>query len=182
MFQTIVVATDLSEASDMVISCLRGLRGLGTRKVVLAHALGVRYEEEIARLLSQMAQSKLAQQRATIEDQGFQVALEVGPGTPMLEVNRIAKEHQASLVVVGSLGATCAREGLLGGTALAILHRAEIPVLVVRVQVTEPGTKEKCRAIWRTSRSMFFSRRISRTTPRKPSRRSSNWRRTACIA
>jgi len=147
MFQTIAIATDLSEASDMVIACLRGLHDLGTRKVVLAHAVGVRHEEEIAHLLSQMAESKLASQRAAIEAQGFQVAVQVGPGTPMVEVNRIAKEHQASLIVVGSLGSTLAREVLLGGTALAILHRAEIPVLVVRLRVTEPGAKEKCRAV-----------------------------------
>ncbi len=147
MFETIVVATDLSETSDMVIGCLRGLHDLGTRKVVLAHALGVRYEEEIARLLSQMAESKLAQQRVAIEDQGFQVAVEIGPGTPMMEINRIAQERRASLIVVGSLGATCAREALLGGTALAILHHAEIPVLVVRVRVAEPGAKEKCRVV-----------------------------------
>ncbi len=147
MFETIVVATDLSEASDMVITCLRGLHDLGTRKVVLAHALGVRYEEEIARLLSQMAEPKLTNQRAALEAQGFQVAVEVGPGTAMVEVNRIAEKHRASLIVVGSLGATCTREALLGGTALAILHRAQIPVLVVRVRVAEPGASEKCRVI-----------------------------------
>jgi nucleotide-binding universal stress UspA family protein len=147
MFETIVVATDLSEASDSVIACLHGLRDLGARKVVLAHSVGVKYEEEIAHLLSQMAESKLASQRAVIEAQGFQVTVEIGSGTPMVEVNRIAKEHGASLIVVGSLGATMAREVLLGGVALAILYRAEIPVLIVRLRVAEPGAAEKCRVV-----------------------------------
>lgn len=147
MFDTIVVATDLSEASDSVISCMHGLRDLGVSNVVLAHAVGVKYEEEMAHLLSQMAESKLASQRAAIEAQGFQVTAEIGSGTPMVEVNRIAKEHGASLIVVGSLGATLAREVLLGGAALAILHRAEIPVLIVRLRVAEPGAAEKCRVV-----------------------------------
>jgi nucleotide-binding universal stress UspA family protein len=147
MFETIVVATDLSEASDSVIACLHGLRDFGARKVVLAHSVGVKYEEEIAHLLAQIAESKLASQRTVIEAQGFEVAVEVGSGTPMVEVNRIAKEHRAALIVVGSLGATLAREVLLGGAALAILHQAEIPVLIVRLRVAEPGAAEKCRVV-----------------------------------
>jgi nucleotide-binding universal stress UspA family protein len=147
MFATVVVATDLSEASDQVVRCLDGLRVLGTRRVILAHAVGVRHLEEIAHLLVSLAEPKLAQQKATVEALGFEAAVEIGSRTAMVEVNRIAGKHQASLIVVGSLGATCAREVLLGGTALAIVHHAKVPVLVVRLRVSEPDAQGKCQVV-----------------------------------
>jgi nucleotide-binding universal stress UspA family protein len=55
------------------------------------------------------------------------------------EVNRIADERQASLIVVGSHGATLARELFLGGTALNIVSHAIRPVLVIRLKTAETG-------------------------------------------
>ena len=47
MFKKILVATDLSEASDRVIGCLHGLRSFGATEVILVHALGIKYLHDL---------------------------------------------------------------------------------------------------------------------------------------
>jgi len=164
MFRTILVATDLSEASDHVIECLHELREWGAEKAILVHALGVRHLEEIARLLTLQAEPKLAQQKAKLESQGFETTIEIASGVPATEINRVAEQRKASLIVVGSHGATCARETLLGGAALAILHGATIPVLLVRIKISEPEAVDHCESACRNiKRHILFATDFSDT-------------------
>jgi nucleotide-binding universal stress UspA family protein len=144
MFKTIVIATDLSLASDRVIRCLPELRAWGVKEAVLVHAFGLRHLVDMEKGLAKMAEPKLAEQKATLQARGFRIDVEVAPRSPSLEVNRIAKERDASLIVVGSHGATLSSEVLLGGAALAILERAELPVLVLRVRVYDEEAQKRC--------------------------------------
>jgi nucleotide-binding universal stress UspA family protein len=143
MFSTVLVATDLSPASDHVISCLHGMRPLGTTRVILTHALGVRHLEEMVRLLAHQAEPKLRQQKQAVEDQGFEVEAVMAPGIPSMEINRVANEKRASMIVIGSHGATLGREVLLGGVALEVLHRAELPVFIAQLKIFE-GVEKPC--------------------------------------
>jgi nucleotide-binding universal stress UspA family protein len=147
MFTKIVVATDLSPASDRVIGCLRGLKPLGARQAVLVHALGLRHLQVMQYELARFVEPRLTQQKAALEALGYETTIQTAPGIPEFEVNRIATEQQASLITVGSHGATLAREVLIGGVALAILHRATAPVLVMRLRITEENHATKCEAI-----------------------------------
>ena len=136
MFDKIVIATDLSKSSDAVIGCLGSLRMLGTSKAVLVHALGLKYMKDVTPILVDLAEPHLLDQKQTLEQQGFTADSRIAYGVPMEEVNRIAREENASLIVVGSHGATCTQELLLGGAALAILHYAHLPVLLVRLKIS----------------------------------------------
>lgn|SRR5512139_3682184 len=144
MFKTIVIATDLSLASDHVIGCLRELRAWGVKEAVLVHAFGLRHLVDMATAFAKTAEPKLAEQKAVLQARGFRTDVEFAPRSPSLEVNRIAKEREASFIVVGSHGATLSSEVLLGGAALAILERAELPVLVIRVKVYDEEAKKRC--------------------------------------
>jgi nucleotide-binding universal stress UspA family protein len=135
MFTKIVVATDFSEASDSVIGCLHGLKPLGVQEVILMHALGLRHLEELKYLLAPQAERKLQDQKAELVDQGFQVTVRIEPGLPAAEINRVARETKASMIVVGSHGATLSREVLLGSVATEVLHRSRHPVLVARLKI-----------------------------------------------
>ena len=79
-----------------------------------------------------------------VEAQGFETTRVIAPGLPVFEVNRVAKERNASLIVVGSHGWTLAKEALLGGTATGILHHAELPVLVVRLKIWDQDGHSRC--------------------------------------
>ena len=147
MFSSILVATDLSESSDQVIKCLHGLRKFGAKKVILAHALGLKHLEDLKYVLTPMVEPKLLAQKAMIEKQGFETSVEIAPGVPEWEINRLAKEKKVSLIVVGSHGATLAKEVLLGSVAFKILSSATTPALVVRLKIIEGNLGKRCEAV-----------------------------------
>lgn len=147
MFTTVVVATDLSAASDAVVGCLHGLRPLGTRQAILFHALGIRHLEVMQYELARLAEPRLQAQKAMLEQQGFETTIIVAPGPVWLEIDRVVKEQNASLIAVGSHGASMAREVLLGSTALELLHHTTVPVLIIRLEISESEQEHRCRVV-----------------------------------
>lgn len=143
MFNTVLVATDLSEASEQVIHSLHGLTALGTRKVILVHALGLRHLEVLKYELARYVEPFLAKQKCRLEAQGFETVVVIAPGLPAFEMDRIATEREASMIVVGSHGSSLAREMLLGGVATSILHHTTCPVLVVRLNIRGKDTRSR---------------------------------------
>ncbi|WP_028323938.1 universal stress protein [Desulfatirhabdium butyrativorans] len=147
MFDKIVVATDLSPASDQVLGCLHGLKPLGAREVVLTHALGIRHLEELQCVLAPQVEPGLLQQKSFLEAQGFQVTIQIEPGLPAIEIDQVARKNNASLIVLGSHGATLSREILLGSVATEVLHHSRHPVLVVRPKIDDSGVQVRCEQI-----------------------------------
>jgi len=147
MFDKILIATDLSKASDRVLACTRGLIPLGAKTAILVNALGIKPLEEMRHGMARFIEPYLKKQRELLETEGFQAASELALGPAVVEVNRIAKERGASLIVVGSHGATLAREMFLGGTALGIVSHASVPVLLIRLKITEDGEETRCEAM-----------------------------------
>ena len=140
MFRHALLASDLSPASDRMIACLHGLRALSVSQVTLLHALGVRHLEEMAKLLAQDAEPHLRRQVEALEAQGFKAESILATGAPTQEILRVAREREASMIVVGSQGASIARDRLLGSVAQEILHRSEVPVFIARLRYLEgPG-------------------------------------------
>ena len=143
MFSKVLVASDLSPASDHVISCLRGLRLLGTERMILTHALGIRHLEVMQYQLAPLVEPRLRQQKQALEGQGYQVELVIAPGIPSWEINRVARDKQASMIVIGSHGATLARAVLLGSVAVEVAHRAEVPLFVAQLRITDEA-EQRC--------------------------------------
>lgn len=140
MFERAILATDLSPASDLAIRCLAALRPLGLKRVVLAHALRLRHLEDMAPLLAQSAMERLSDQQHAVQAQGIEAAVEIVPGTPMFEIHRVAAEHRASLIIAGSHRQTLAADVLRGGSAMAVVHGARLPVLMVN----HPPQESQC--------------------------------------
>lgn len=147
MFRTILVATDLSEASDHVVGCLSRLRSLGAEEVTLLHCLGIRHFAEMQHLLEPVVQPRLDAQKATIEKQGFRVRAELASGLPKLEINRVAARTGSDLVVVGSHGQTMSGDIRLGGVASEVIHNASSPVLLIRLAISTLKDPSRCRAV-----------------------------------
>ncbi len=152
MYEKTLVASDLTAASDAVIACLQGLQPLGTKSIVLMHALGIRHLEELRHLLEPFVMPRLQEQQRVIEGHGFAVETIVAAGIEGPEIVRVAKQTQSALIVVGSQGASLAREALLGGVALKVLHRAPTPVLIIRLRVTD-AEERRCEAICKDFRA-----------------------------
>lgn len=146
MFKKILFATDISKASDAVLSCGNGLKNLGAEEVILFYALGVRHIESLKYLLKDIAEPALLRQKKMLEDQGLNVKLEIVPGIPSEEINKFAETKDVSLIVIGTHGETAAQHILfrIGGVTSEVLHHHTKPLLVVRTIVTEGDKGEKC--------------------------------------
>lgn len=141
MFSKVLIATDLSAASDLVLDCLDGLHSLGAREVTLLHVIFVHlhypetYDTEEA--IRKAGEPKLKEQSARLQEKGFQVMVETAVGRPAKVIAQYAAEWGMSLIVVGSHGAGMHPDALLGGVTTELLHKATAPLLVVRHKILE---------------------------------------------
>jgi nucleotide-binding universal stress UspA family protein len=137
MFEKILIATDLSSASFEVARCASGLKRFGAQEALLAlcistgEAVSVAYGKD-----DHFIKDALEKQKRIMEENGLSVRTEILRGSPAEEINRMANEAGYSLIVVGSHGHSLAAEIFLGGVAAAILHRASLPALVVRLNIS----------------------------------------------
>lgn len=144
MFSKMLVATDLSEASERVICTLGGFQALGTSEALLIHCFNIRDVGTLAHRLMELAAPSFEKQREMLEEQGFDVTAKMVLGLPQIEINHQADEHDCSLIVVGSHGQTMAGEIMLGGVASAVIHSATRPVLLVRLRLKEENGRTVC--------------------------------------
>jgi len=148
MFSKVMLATDLSEASDKLISCVMGLKQLGAQEVILFHALRIKHLDYLKFDLIRDAELYLLKQKAALEGYGygFKASIDIGESETSYELNRAAKKHNVSLIVIGSHGKSLLKHALLGGEATKILQHHQKPVLVIKIKVTEGKEIPLCEA------------------------------------
>jgi len=115
-------------AVDAAIAEAR-LRG-GTLVIVNSMHGGSREREED--YVSTAEAFEALQERLRSEGVGFEAHEYVRGNTPAEDVIDAAREHEASLIVIGIRRRSSTGKLLLGSNALDILHDAEIPVLCVK--------------------------------------------------
>jgi nucleotide-binding universal stress UspA family protein len=145
LFETIVLATDLSPAWDEIVACAGEFKGLGCSQVILTHVISVKFMMGMEGRLKAEARPKLEAQQRQLEAQGLRVQVEMSAGLPASSLNEVACRYGADLIVVGSHGRSLWREGVLGCFACAVLHHAEHPVLLVKVRLIGEGRAGSCR-------------------------------------
>lgn len=144
MFPKMLVATDLSKASDMVIDALGGLASLGTTEALLVNCLSTKATGTTLMELTDLARRGLDRQTERLTALGFRVEPELVMGLPQVQINRLAEERDCDLVVVGSHGEDGGMGLLLGGVAGAIVYNMTRPTLVVRLRFTAVGDEYVC--------------------------------------
>jgi nucleotide-binding universal stress UspA family protein len=141
----VLVATDLSEAADEAIRQGHERARLEGGELVVCHVVPnlLRYNplfpqgtgEEMAGLLETEQQAAKAVELRVVALTGRPLdgfRLHVETGAPDAGIVRAADEVQATLVVVGSRGATGLDRMLLGSVASRVVRYAHCPVLVAR--------------------------------------------------
>lgn len=145
MFDKILLATDLSPAWDEIIACAGEFKVLGARELILAHVITVKFLGGMEAKLLAEAEPRLAAQKEKLTAQGFQVATEVVTGLPGYALHEVARRHGAQLLVVGPQKTSRWQERLLGSVTGAVLHRAEIPILLLKARITAGMPEGTCR-------------------------------------
>ena len=142
IFETIVLATDLSPAWNEIVACGREFCGLGASRIILTHVAtpgpspGAEAEAEV--------ESYLKVQARQLATAGLEVILETPSGPPAQSLNQMAQRHDASLIVLGTHGKSLWRKGVLGSFSSAALHQALFPTLLLPVRVTEEPRASRC--------------------------------------
>ena len=147
MFETIIWATDGSEAADAALPYAKGLAEGEGRSLVVVHSKELLHgraggwpvyanEDEL--------QAKIRRQADELRSQGLDVTLRIetvgAPGAAKM-IADAARSFGADVIVVGTRGHTAIGGLLLGSVTQRLLHIASCPVLAVpalRSGVEEP--------------------------------------------
>lgn len=146
MFEKILIATDLSPASDSIVNCGGAFRKLGAEKAHLCHALGLKHLEELKHQITPLVEPRLKKQKDLLERADLKTEIIIAPGIPSVEINRLSEEKDVSLIIIGAHGESLASHLLFkfGGVASEILHCHKKPLLLVRTEVKEKKGGEAC--------------------------------------
>jgi len=146
MFEKILIATDLSGASESVVNCGGAFRQLGVEKAFLCYALGLKHLEELKYQMTPLVEPRLKKQKRALAENGLETEIIIAPGIPSIEINRIAEEKDVSLIIIGAHGESLASHLLFkfGRVASEVLHSHKKPLLLVRTEVTEEKDRETC--------------------------------------
>ena len=140
--RTVVVATDLSPASEIAVDQAAMLARRWDADLVLLHVFNdgvwatitAIYESEVWAGAEPVlvARNRLSQQvREVAARHAVRARGETRTGRAASEIAAFCREQDAQLLVVGEHG-----EAVLGGTAQRVLARADLPVLLVRRAVS----------------------------------------------
>lgn len=141
-FKRLLVPVDFSDASVAAFNTALDLCSAvgGEIKVVHVHQLQVPYVGDGGFYVPEMDEDELLKEREKeletfVNDNGkagVTVEREVRLGDPETEINEIAKEYQADLIVMGTHGRTGLSHLLMGSVTESILRHAEVPIMAVR--------------------------------------------------
>jgi nucleotide-binding universal stress UspA family protein len=145
MFRRLLAGTDLTPASDAVLSCLGQLKPLGLEEVILTHVVYVAHSVGLAETLTEQAEPELARQKELLESQGLRVRAEVMTGIPAHKLADRADEEEVSALILGSHSRSLLHGLLAGSVSLGVLGITTKPVLLVRLEVAAAVEGESCR-------------------------------------
>lgn len=141
--QTLIAATDLSPASDLATEQAALLAKQWDAELVLLHVFNDGLWTTIKALYDAerwagnepalVVRNRLSQRVLELaEKHGIRVRGETRTGRAASEIAALGREQNAQLLVVGEHGEDWIGDAVLGGTALKVLKRAELPVLLAR--------------------------------------------------
>ena len=130
IFRRVLFPTDFSDCAAEALSYVKGMKAASLHEVVVLHVREKRKrndpdDEETTR-------NHMERIRSELEFFGFSVTSIIAEGNPAEAIDRIAREHDVSLIVIGSHGRSATEDVLLGSVSDAVICRHTKPVLVVR--------------------------------------------------
>ena len=148
MFETALVALDLSPAEAPIVDCLASLQKWGVKKLVLTHVIHVGYTHAASYDHEAKLLVWLEKRAEPIRGTGLEVAVEVrAAGVPADAILAAATDVGADLVVIGSRSESRVKTLFLGSVARAVLQQTSLPLLLLWLEPTAEATAETCEAV-----------------------------------
>ncbi|HXO18427.1 MAG TPA: universal stress protein [Thermoanaerobaculia bacterium] len=138
MYDTILMALDVSPADRPIIDHVKRLAAILHSRVVLLHvatgAAAQFHRRDAAGEEVDESRSYLETIRAEFEAAGIPAEVELAYGDPVREIVRWVEEKGCDLVAMGTHGHKLLADVVLGATASRVQHNISVPVLLLRAR------------------------------------------------
>lgn len=130
MFSQAIVATDLGPASEGIVACAGTLSSLGIKEAVLVYAI------DLGREPSHDQDAVFQRQADSLEAAGVRVHVETPLGYPPHAIAKLALEHGAGIIVMGTRGQGLFHTGFSGSVSSDVVRLSPVPVLLIPSSAT----------------------------------------------
>lgn len=144
--KTILVPIDFSEHSENALEVAASIAKKKNAEIVVMHMMGLAdsflTKDEKQEVFNAIFFMKLTKKRfdALLDKdylKGIAVTQAVKTHKDFTEINKITKEYQADLIVMGSHGTTGFKEVFVGSNTEKVVRYSEVPVLVIKDRIHE---------------------------------------------
>jgi nucleotide-binding universal stress UspA family protein len=108
-----------------------GVLALNVVESDLAFSAGIHYADEVSQL-EKSGLEATAQIKTLCDEAGVPVEEIMARGTPAPAILQVARDRQANLIIMGTVGMSAVERVLLGSVSQKVSHHATCPVLLVR--------------------------------------------------
>jgi nucleotide-binding universal stress UspA family protein len=130
IFRRVLFPTDFSDCAAEALSYAKGMKAASLHEVVVLHVREKRKRNDPDDEAT--TRNHMERIRSELEFFGFSVTSIIAEGNPAEAIDRVAREQDVSLIVIGSHGRSATEDVLLGSVSDAVICRHTKPVLVVR--------------------------------------------------
>ncbi len=135
-FHRVLLPTDFSPCADQALALVKHLHDAHTKEVIVLHVQDVRHlRPHLADRMDEFNRKdseRLERIRDDLEFFGLKSKVLLLEGVPFREIERVAKDKDVSLIVLGSKGRSALADVMLGSVSDAVIRQHPRPVLVVR--------------------------------------------------
>jgi len=130
IFSRVLFPTDFSQPSEVALSFLKNLQGIG--ELILLNVVSKGETEEEINAFVAAATNKVNEIAGELAKGGIKVTPKVAVGNPVEEIRSLADAEDVSLVAISSQGAAAIKKGRIGSTAYDVANSSTRPVLILR--------------------------------------------------
>ena len=144
--KTILVPVDFSSHSEYALEAAANIARKQKAEIVVVHMMGLPdsfltkdQKQEVFNAIYFMKITKKKFDKFLDKDylEGIDVSQAVKTHKVFSEINEVAKEYEADLIVMGSHGSTGVKEAFIGSNTEKVVRTADIPVLVIKDRVKD---------------------------------------------
>lgn len=134
IFRKPLFATDWSKPSEKALKLVSSFKGL-TDKVMVTHIIGVKISKNLdkseLRRIERESKERLGNYCDRLKKAGVKAEPHLFSGRSSAEIIRVAREHNATMIVIGTTGKDRIRDFWLGSVSHRVAEMSELPVLLV---------------------------------------------------
>jgi nucleotide-binding universal stress UspA family protein len=132
IFAKPLLATDWSKPSEKAMEVLMALKG-SVEKAMVAHIIEVKiakgHDKSGLERLEKESEKRLKEYCDTLKKNGIKAESHLSSGKSAHEIVRVAREHKASMIIMGTTGKDRFKEFWLGSVSYRVVEESELPLV-----------------------------------------------------